>query len=199
VTPTLKIHGTARGAPASGAVRRKDERVTWTRDVDGRCRVERPLKTLCCVLLMWRRRLPILLLLVVAVSGAVPAGIEAAPQGAPDASPHAAHRHVKHSGLEHRIALLTRALDLDTRQQTALRKVLLEQREQALRIWSDASLASASRIVQTKALSRRTTNRIRALLNPEQRTKYDAPPQDGPPPAISSAHVEDWMKPGSAR
>jgi len=143
--------------------------------------------------------LPILLLLVVVASAALPVRIEAAPQVARDATTRAAHRHVKRSGLERRIALLTKALDLDANQQTAARKVLIDQREQALQIWSDASLASASRIAQTKALSRQTADRIRALLSPEQRKKYDAPPQDGPAQAVANAHVEDWMKSETAR
>ena len=139
--------------------------------------------------------LPGLLLLALAAPGALPARVEAAPRVAGEASPAAAHRRVRRPGLDQRVALLTKALALDARQQTALRKVLMDQREQAQRIWSDTSLPSANRIGATKALSRQTADRIRALLTPEQRTKYEPPPpQDGPAQAVSNAHVEVWMQ-----
>jgi hypothetical protein len=139
-----------------------------------------------------------LLLLVLAVPGALPAQVEAAPVAA-EASRGAAPRRARHSGLERRVALLTRALDLDARQQTALRKVLVDQREQVRRIWNDESIPSANRIMLTKAVSRQTGDRIRALLNSEQRKKYDPPPQGGPAPSAASAHVEDWMQGGKLR
>ena len=147
----------------------------------------------------WRGALPGVLLLALVAPGVLPARVEAAPQVSADASKGAAHRRVRSSGLEHRVALLAKALVLDARQQTALRKVLVDQREQVQRIWSDESLPSANRIMLTKAVSRQTADRIRALLNPEQRKKYDPPSQDGPAPAAANAHVEDWMQGGKVR
>ncbi len=144
----------------------------------------------------WRGALPGLLLLALAAPGALPVRAEAAPQVAAEASKDAAHRRVRRSGLDRRVGLLTRTLDLDARQQTALRKVLMDQRVQVQRIWRDESLPSGNRIMLTKAVSRHTADRIRTLLNPEQRKKYDPPPQDGPAPAVARAHVEDWMQGG---
>jgi periplasmic protein CpxP/Spy len=147
----------------------------------------------------WRGALSGLLLLALAAPGALPARVEAAPQVAGEASPAAAHRRVRRPGLDQRVALLTRALELDARQQAALRTVLTDQREQAQRIWRDESLPSANRIGLTKALSRHTADRIRALLTPEQRKKYDPPPQGGPAQAVANAHVEDWMQGAKGR
>jgi len=158
-----------------------------------------------------RGALRALLLLALAAPGALPARVEAAPrqvtrgaskaasqQVTSGASKGAPHRRARRGGLDHRVALLTSALDLDARQQTALRKVLLDQRAQVQRIWSDESLPSANRVALTKAASRQAADRIRALLTPEQRKKYD-PPQAGPAPAVANAHVEDWMQGGKAR
>lgn len=143
----------------------------------------------------WRGVLPFVLLLALAAAGApLPARGEAAPRVAAEASKGTPHHRARRSGLDRRVALLTKALDLDARQQTALRKALLDQRAQVQRIWSDESLPSADRIARTKAVSRQTADRIRALLNPEQRKKYDPPPPDGPAPAVANAHVEDWMQ-----
>jgi hypothetical protein len=158
--------------------------------------VNRRSKTLCGG---WRGALPGLLLLALAAPVALPARVEAAPQVAAQSSKGAAQRRNRRSGLDRRVALLTKALDLDARQQTALRKVLMDQRAQAQRIWSDESLPSANRIALTKAVSSQTADRIRALLNPEQRKKYDPPPQDGPASVVANAHVEDWMQAGKTR
>jgi hypothetical protein len=101
------------------------------------------------------------------------------------------------SGLEDRVAKLTRALQLDAKQQGALRKVLQRQREQMLRIWSDGAAPSAERIVATRAVSRQTGQQIRALLNAEQRKKYDPPPQEDAGHVVGKANVDDWMRGGT--
>ncbi len=154
----------------------------------------------------WRGASPALLLLALAAPGALPARAGAvspivaeassAAKGTRSESKGAARRRLGPSALDRRIALLAKALDLDASQQTALRKLLLDQREQVRRIWSDESLASADRIALTKAVSKQTADRIRALLKPEQRKKYDPPPQAGPAQAVADAHVEDWMQGG---
>jgi hypothetical protein len=124
-----------------------------------------------------------------------PPRADAAPQPAAGATKRVArHHHGRRTGLEDRVALLTGALDLDAKQQASLRKVLMDQRDQAQRIWSDASLPSAQRIGMTKALSRHTGDRIRAFLTPEQRKKYEPPSQADQESAITNAHVEDWMQ-----
>jgi hypothetical protein len=126
------------------------------------------------------------------VLGALPA--PAAAQGGAGGPKRPVLPRGKRSGLEARVAKLTKALGLDTKQQAGLRKLLQEQREHVQRIWSNESLPAADRIAATRALSMQTSEKIRALLTEEQRKKY-APPQRGDPGnAIGSAHVEDWMK-----
>ena len=103
-------------------------------------------------------------------------------------------RHAAHAGMDDRVQRLSKALDLDARQQGELRKVLEAQREQVRRAWSDTSVPAAYRVGATQAISDKTADRIRALLNDGQRQKYNPPK----PPHESLANsakpsVEDWM------
>jgi hypothetical protein len=94
--------------------------------------------------------------------------------------------------LDHRIKVLTKALDLDARQQAELRKILERQRDTVRKIWSDGSLMPSERGPATHAVGDRTADDIRAILNDEQRAKYNPPK---PPASDSGApDVEGWMK-----
>lgn len=165
-------------------------------DDDKRIGVNSDSKAICG---RWRAGLPGLLVLALAAPGLLPARVAAAEQAAGETSRRPARPRGTRSGLEDRVATLTKALDLDAKQQAALRKVLQGQREQVRRIWSDESVPSANRISATKALSRQTADQIRALLNEEQRKKYDPPPQRDAGNAAGNVHVEDWMKGGKSR
>ena len=103
-----------------------------------------------------------------------------------------APRH--HTSLDDRVKALTRALDLDAKQQSELRKVLEGQREQVMRVWSDTSVPAAYRVSATQTISDQTADQIRALLNEEQRKKYN-PPRPPHEATAGSARpsVEDWM------
>ncbi len=101
-------------------------------------------------------------------------------------------RHHNHSGLEERVKAFSKALDLDARQQAELKKVLESQREQIRRVWSDGSVPPDQRASATRAISYQTADRIRALLNEEQRKKY-SPPRPPQEAAGSARSVEDGM------
>jgi len=98
------------------------------------------------------------------------------------------------------VAFYARELNLDAHQQAELRKLLMEQREQVQRLWTDTTLPAAQRIQATKAIEDATSDRIRAMLNEEQRKKYNPPrpPHDKLIEAQSTS-VEDWMRLISAR
>ena len=88
--------------------------------------------------------------------------------------------------------VLAKALDLDARQQGELGKILESQRQAVTKIWSDPALLSAERVPATRAVEDRTAEQIRAILNDEQKKRYNPPkPQgvQGPPP-----NVEAWME-----
>jgi len=139
-----------------------------------------------------------LLVLALAVHAALPARARAtsAPAGVgggPAGSTGRRLPHGRRSSLEARVATLTRALDLDPGQQAAVRRVLLDQRQQVLRIW-EAVPSAADRVAATQQVSARTADRIRAVLTEEQRKKYDPPAQADPGRTASSVHLEDWLK-----
>jgi len=137
-----------------------------------------------------------------AVSVAVLASVAAVPIRAdePAAAPAAAlprpTAHTQVAGtLDHRVNVLTKALALDPRQQAELRTILEEQRVAVLKIWRDPKLLPAERAPATHAVADRTADRIRAILNDEQREKYNPPkPPPPPPPASGAPNVETWMK-----
>ena len=134
--------------------------------------------------------LPLLIALMFGCCFAANAATEV--QGA-SGEPHArgvAHQRSGHS-LEDRIRILTQWLKLDATQQTELRKILEGQREQVRSLWSDTSVAAAQRISATQAISDKTGDQIRAMLNEDQKKKFN-PPR---PPRDTSArpNVEDWM------
>lgn len=105
-----------------------------------------------------------------------------------------------HTSLEYRVATYTKRLDLDGKQQSQLRALLLQQREQVLRVWNDTSIPAPQRIHATRAIADATADGIRAMLTEAQREKYK-PPR---PPHDGTAHsgersVEDWMNAARSR
>lgn len=138
-----------------------------------------------------------LLVLALAVPGALPAPVRAEPaavsEGAPVRSNQPLLPRGRRSGLESRVVKLTRALRLDAGQQAAVRKVLQEQRQQVQRIWMDETVPAADRVAATRKVSMTTADRIRALLTEEQRKRYDPPPPADPNRAVGGAQVEEWM------
>jgi hypothetical protein len=101
----------------------------------------------------------------------------------PAASNPARHHRPRHSNraasantaLEDRVKLLTAELNLDAKQQTGVREALIAERTQTIKVWNDHSIPAPLRIKATKDISTRTGDRIRALLNAEQRKKYIQP------------------------
>lgn len=100
-------------------------------------------------------------------------------------------------GLDDRVEALSKALDLDPRQQSGLKKVLVAQREETLTIWADESLSAAARVKATELIGRRTADRIRALLTEQQRARYNPPT---PPRQVGSPRpsLETWMDPNKS-
>jgi hypothetical protein len=94
--------------------------------------------------------------------------------------------------LERRIAVYTRTLSLDLHQQAQLRGVLIWQKDEMQRVWNDATLTAAMRVHATQIIAAATANRIRAMLNEEQRRKYNPPPQPRDQ-STPQPNVESWM------
>lgn len=123
---------------------------------------------------------------------------EAAHPPAATARPHTAMRHATRTSIEQRlderVALLTRELGLDNRQQAEVRRILQVQHDRVRQVWNDPARLPADRIGATQALSERTADEIRAVLSEEQRKQYIAPKL----PRTAADHPEHdldyWME-----
>jgi hypothetical protein len=121
-----------------------------------------------------------------AATAAAPAQVPAQPLPRPPSQRRAG------GTLDHRLKVLAKALDLDAGQRAELREILEDQRQAVTKIWSDPALLSAERVPATRAVEERTAERIRAILNDEQKKRYNPPKPQGTqaPPA----NVEAWME-----
>jgi len=131
---------------------------------------------------------------------ASPAPAIAAPSDGLPSRPTSRAQHRAHTSLDDRIATYTRELNLDAKQQSQLRALLLRQREQVLRVWNDTSIPAAQRVHATRVISDATADGIRGMLTEEQRKKYNPPrpPHDSTaqPGAPSAA---DWINAANSR
>jgi len=140
------------------------------------------------------------LLMVLMIGVCISANATTEVQATSDASHdrRMSHQHNGHT-LEDRVSILTQWLSLDATQQTELRKVLQGQREQVRSLWSDTSVPAAYRISATQAISDKTGDQIRAMLNEVQKKKFNPPrPPRDETAASARPNVEDWMNAPSA-
>ena len=120
-----------------------------------------------------------------------PALAQSPPQEAAGAEQHPPRRYRKVT-IDDEVKAFAGRLDLSEAQQIAVKRIL-EQREQETQRIRRAT-DDPDRIGQLRALQFRTVERIRNVLNEEQKKKYDplghhVPQQTSPQPS-----VEDWMK-----
>jgi hypothetical protein len=140
------------------------------------------------------------LMLAIGLLGAADSTEASAKQDAAPVSPaHQAAKRAPGAGLDDRVKVFARALDLDAAQQSQLRKILVGQREAVRRVWSDKSLSPAERVPATRAASERTGDEIRAILNDEQRKKYNAAATAAAPDKGDERSVEQWLDATRAR
>jgi hypothetical protein len=108
-------------------------------------------------------------------------------------------RHAPGAAIDERVKLLTGELNLDEGQQSVVKRLLESQREQTLHIWSNDAVPAAVRVKSTQAVSERTADQIRALLNEEQRKRYIQPRNDKVARNADRLDVEAWMRGGQAQ
>jgi hypothetical protein len=95
--------------------------------------------------------------------------------------------------IDDRVWRLAKTLQLNQAQQSAVRKIL-EQRLQQIRwIRRDPSISGGARIERFRALQESTMEQICAVLNEEQKKKYDPFAVRRLPPAPQQRSVEDWL------
>ncbi len=137
----------------------------------------------------------LLSLLLGASMAAGPACAEEAGQQQPAAPPHSLRERPVHvDALEQRVQLLTHELDLNAQQQQAVRKILLGQREAVKQIWQDPAIEPAERAPAVRLVGERTADQIRAVLNEEQKKKYNRPQPEGELSTRANTNVEGWLR-----
>lgn len=95
--------------------------------------------------------------------------------------------------LDEQVKRFTKMVDLDESQQVGLKSVLERQQGQARQIRLDTSLSGVDRVSRLRDLQQDTVLKIRALLNEEQKKKYDPQNRQSQTNA-SDSYVNDWLK-----
>jgi hypothetical protein len=108
-------------------------------------------------------------------------------------------RNHKRLSPDQRGRALAKYLELDEAQQIALQKILEQRQQEVLQMRFTQLPAGSAQIDCFRAIQDKTVNRIRAVLNQEQRKKYDilAIRRSVPPPPKTS--VQDWLKAATQR
>jgi hypothetical protein len=131
---------------------------------------------------------------IVFVLGSVLVVSSADAQTTTNAAPASPQRSFyRRSTLDERVKRFAKALNLDETQQVGLKKVLEHQQVQTRQIQLDQSLSGTDRISRIRDLQRDTVSQIRALLNEEQKKKYD-PLNHTTETNSSDSYVNDWLK-----
>lgn len=94
--------------------------------------------------------------------------------------------------------LLTKELNLDEQQQGSVRTILLLQRSEVIKAWSDPSVPAAIRVSALQGITERTADRIRSVLTDAQREKYLKARLHETPVGAPGGDVAKWMKTAQA-
>jgi ABC-type lipopolysaccharide export system ATPase subunit len=116
---------------------------------------------------------------------------QATEAGGTQVQKHLSHR--QHSP-DDRAKVMAKNLNLDEAQQAAVAKILEERQQETLRLRRDTSISGSERIARFRALQDQTVLRIRAVLNDEQKKKYDPLAVRKVQPAEDQRSIEDWLK-----
>jgi hypothetical protein len=94
--------------------------------------------------------------------------------------------------LDNRARRFAKMLELTEAQQTELAKVLTSQREQIRELWRDQKVPPEYRVGAMRAINEQTEDRIRALLNDEQKKKYVSSRPRDPARTSQQPNVDYW-------
>ncbi|HXJ90061.1 MAG TPA: hypothetical protein VMS18_24830 [Candidatus Binatia bacterium] len=112
----------------------------------------------------------------------------------PAAPAHPAHPPRRRPTLDDRVKTLATALELSEPQQVAVKKILEQRQLETLRLRQDPYISGSERIDRFRALQDQTVERIRSVLNDEQKKKYNPLAVREIKPAPDQKSVEDWLK-----
>jgi hypothetical protein len=97
--------------------------------------------------------------------------------------------------LDTRARRLAKMLELTEAQQSQLAKVLASQHEQIRKLWRDQKVPPEYRVDAMRAINEQTEDRIRALLNDEQKKKYVSSRPRDPARTSQQPNVDYWPNP----
>ena len=83
------------------------------------------------------------------------------------------HRGGKHNSQKH-LQKLTKELNLSADQQAKVKSILDDQQQQFATIHQDSSLSKADKKAKMEQVHDSSASQVRAILNPDQQTKFDA-------------------------
>lgn len=74
---------------------------------------------------------------------------------------------------DRQLAMMTKQLNLSDEQQNQLRPILADRQQQMQALWSDQSLSREDRTAKMKTIREETHAKIEAVLNADQKTKFE--------------------------
>jgi hypothetical protein len=100
----------------------------------------------------------------------------------------------KRESLDERVEHLARYLDLNEGQRSALKKILIENQQEILKMRRVPSPGEELQMDRFRAIEDKTAERIGAMLTEEQRKKYDPLRVRNLNSGAQNVSVEDWLK-----
>ncbi len=93
----------------------------------------------------------------------------------PDGSNQAGQRGNWHGPMspDQELSHLTKALNLSSDQQTQIKPILEDRHDQLMQLHQDSSLSRQDRMSKMKSLDETSNSKLEAVLNDQQKTKYD--------------------------
>jgi Spy/CpxP family protein refolding chaperone len=103
-----------------------------------------------------------------------------------------ANPHIRQN-LDNRIELLARYLDLNDAQRSTLKNILLERQQEIIAMRRTPAAGEGLHLDRFRATEDKAADRIRAMLNEEQRIKYDPLSKRDSNSTAQSVRVDDWL------
>jgi hypothetical protein len=110
----------------------------------------------------------------------------------PASAPRPARHSYRRVSIDDQVKGLAENLSLNAEQQASVKRILEQRQRDSLRILQDSP--ANDRIGSLRALQLRTAAQIRAVLNDEQKKKYNPLGQRPPQQTSPQPSVEDWIK-----
>ena len=111
-----------------------------------------------------------------ALIGMLSAGAAFAQDNSAQAPADQSAMHGRRQGMnpENQLAHLTKMLNLTSDQQSQIKPLLETQQSQIMQIHQDQSIAREDKMAKVKSVHQDTTTKIEAVLNDQQKQKYEA-------------------------